>query len=164
MLFLAMTLILNFEFWKPYVSIYSSRVTQTKHPVQQYLPKNKQVIAEAVFWQGFRRDENRSILGVCEDFHHKSNADKRPVQQYLPKTKQVIAEAVFCQGFRRDENRSIPSVCEDFHHKSNADRTPRSTIPTQEQASDCRGSILARLSQGWKPQHTWRMWGFSSQE
>ncbi|MBO5217748.1 MAG: hypothetical protein J6B41_08410, partial [Alistipes sp.] len=38
-------------------------------------------ISEAVFWQGFRRDENRSILGVCEDFHHKSNADKTRLLQ-----------------------------------------------------------------------------------
>ena len=74
-------------------------------------------------FQGLRNSKNRSLLGVNEDFHHKSNADKFHTQHYRPKNKQVIAEAVFWQGFRRDENRSILGVCEDFHHKSNADKT-----------------------------------------
>ena len=65
---------------------FESERNTDKHPVQQYLPKNKQVIAEAVFWQGFRRDENRSILGVCEDFHHKSNADKTRLLQSRKKS------------------------------------------------------------------------------
>ena len=69
----------------------------------------------------------------------------------------VIAEAGFWQGFRRGIKRSILGVCEHLFIKSNADRIPRSTIPTQEQTSDCRGRVLARLSQRNKAEHTWRM-------
>ena len=81
-----------------YVSIYSSRVTQTEHPVQQYLPKNKQVIAEAVFWQGFRRKKTAAYRAYVRIFITRVTQTKHDYCNHLTTKKERLAPIPISQN------------------------------------------------------------------